>query len=176
MNDFFGDGISDYDDTPTTTTDVAQICMNGDLINSSYEASPELNKKHCPQDGESTIIACVECQANIAGRIRYSNVFGPDDFKVPAFCIECGKAYPWTEKKIAAAKELVKELEGITPNEVQILEASIVEISQNNPQAKVGATRIKKIMEKVTSTSGEVLRSVIIDVASATAKKVLLGN
>lgn len=176
MNDFFGDGISGYDDTPTTTTDIAQICMNGHLINSSHDASPELNKKHCPLDGEVTITECPHCQSKIAGRITYSNVFGSDDFEVPAFCIECGKAYPWTEKKIAAAKELAKELEGITPDEVKVLETSIGEISQNNPQAQVGATRIKKIMEKVTSTSGEVLRKVIVDVASATAKKVLLGQ
>lgn len=176
MNDFFGGGIGGYDDTPTTSTDIAQICTNGHLINSSHDRSPELNKKHCPQDGEPTITECPHCQVKIAGRITYSNVWGSDDFKVPGFCIECGKAYPWTEKKIAAAKELAKELEGITPDEVQVLETSIVEISKNNPQAQVGATRIKKIMEKVTSASGEVLRSVIVDVASATAKKVLLGQ
>jgi len=176
MNDFFDGGIGGYDDTPTSTTDTAQICMNGHLINSSYGVSPELNKKHCSVDGEPTITHCPHCQNSIDGEIHYSNVFGASDYKVPAFCTECGKPFPWTEKKIAAAKELAKELVGVTSDEVQVLETSIVEISKDNPQAQIGATRIKKIMQKVTSASGDVLRSVIIDVASETAKKVLLGR
>lgn len=176
MNDFFDGGIGGYDDTPTTHTDTAQICLKGHVINSAYEASPELNKKYCPEDGEATITECPHCHARIAGRITYSNVWGSDDFQIPSFCIECGKAYPWTENKIAVAQELAKEIEGVKEEDVQVLERSIVEISKNDAQAQLGATRIKKILASVGGASVDVLKGVIVEVASSTAKKVLLGQ
>lgn len=168
----FGNGF----DEPSHWTDTALICLDGHVINDSMKDQPQLNKKHCPKDGRETISECPECHNPIAGEIHYSNVFGAHDFKLPAFCIECGKPYPWTIAKQRAAKELASELEGITSDQVQVLEASIVEISQDNAQAQVGATRINKIMKSVTGATGEILHKLIVDIASETAKKVLTGQ
>lgn len=161
---------------PTNWADVAQICLNGHVINDSTKDQPQLSKKHCPKCGEPTITECPECNKPIAGEIHYSNVFGAHGFKLPGFCIECGKPYPWTKQKIAAAKTLASEVEGITSDQVQVLEASILQISQDNPQAQVGAARINKIMKSVTGTTGEILHKLIVDIASETAKKVLTGQ
>lgn len=157
-------------------TDTAQICLNGHLINAASEYSTIKNKKHCSDCGEPTTTTCPECSAKIPGKIHYVNVIGGSNYKVPAFCSECGKAYPWTKQKIAAAKELASEVEGITSDQVQLLEESIVQISQDNPQAQVGATRINKIMKSVTGATGEILHKLIVDIASETAKKVLTGQ
>lgn len=169
FNDFNGE-------EPVTWTDVAQICMNGHAINPSFQKYPIHNKKFCPNCGEPTITQCPHCQTNIPGEIHYANVFGASDYKVPVFCSECGKPYPWTEKKLNAAKELAAELEELTPEEKRILEMSIDEISRNSPQATVGATRFKKLMLKVGTAAGGILKDVITDIASETAKKVLLGK
>lgn len=161
---------------PTSFTDTAQICMNGHIINDSFQKSPQLNKKHCPNCGEPTITECPECHKPIAGEIHYSNLFGAHSFKLPAYCIECGKPYPWTVRNLHAAKDLAAELEELNSEEKKTLETSIEEITKDNTQAQVGATRIKKIMGKISSTTGEILQKVIVDVASETAKKILLGK
>ncbi len=163
-------------DEPTSFVDTAQVCLNGHIINHSFEKYPVHNKKFCPECGEPTITNCPECQAKIPGAIHYSNVSGAIDYDLPAFCSECGKPYPWTISRLKAAKELASELEGLTSDEQVILEKSIDEIAKNNPQASVGATRIKKLIAKVGSTAGETLQKVIVEVASETAKKVLLGK
>ncbi len=164
------------DDEQSAWTDTAQICLNGHLINHSSEKYPIHNKKHCPECGEPTITICPECNNKISGEIHYPNVFGSSDYKVPVFCSECGKSYPWTKKRIESAKELAAELEELSTAEKKLLEKSIDEISKNNPQANVGATRIKKLMIKVSSSAGDIIKDVITDIASDTAKKVLLGK
>lgn len=167
----------DYGEEESRTwTDVAQICLNGHVVNSSSENSPIHNKKFCPDCGEPSITQCPLCKGNIAGDIHYTNVIGASHYKAPVFCAECGKPYPWTERKLKAAKELATELEDLSPEERKTLDKSIDEISRNSPQAAVGATRFKKLMLKVGSSASEILKDVITDVASETAKKVLLGN
>lgn len=165
-----------YEDNDQPWTDIAQICLNGHVINDSTKTSPIHSKKFCSECGEPTITQCPKCQANIPGEIHYSNVFGPSNYKLPVFCSECGKPYPWTESRIKTAKELAAELEELTPDERKMLEKSIDEISKDNMQATVGATRFKKLMLKVGSSAGGIIRDVITDIASETAKKVLLGN
>lgn len=171
-DDYFGDRHEE----PTSYTDTALVCLNGHVINHSFKKYPIHNKKFCPKCGEPTITNCLECKAEIAGAIHYSNVIGAIDYNLPAFCSECGKPYPWTITRLKAAKELASELEELTLDEQKTLEKSIDEIAKNNPQATVGATRIKKIMNKVGSATGETLQKIIVDIASETAKKILLGK
>lgn len=174
MNDMFG-GFGNGFDEPSNWTDTALICLDGHIINDSMKDQPQLNKKHCPQDGKPTISECPECHKPIAGEIHYSNVFGAHTFKLPAFCIECGKPYPWTTAKQNAAKELAKELK-LSIEDQKTLETSIDQISKNDAQAQVSATKINRIMKSITSTTGEVLHKLIVDISSETAKKILLGR
>lgn len=168
-DDYFG-----YE-KPTSYTDAAQICLNGHIVNDSFHKSPQLNKKHCPKCGEPTIIECPACNNPIAGEIHYSNVWGAHSFKLPGYCIECGNPYPWTVAKLQAAKDIAAELDELSAEEKRTLEKSIGEISKDNVQAQVGATRIKKIIGKVSATTGNILQKIIVDVASEAAKKTLLG-
>ena len=123
------DMLGDSTQEPKTWTDTAQICMNGHLINASFKNSPELNKKHCSECGEPTLIECTECKSTIPGNIHYANVFGSSTYKVPSYCLECGKPYPWTLNRLKAAKELASELDELNPEEHIILAKSIEEIS-----------------------------------------------
>ncbi len=171
MDDVFGDEFNE----PSSWTDTALICLDGHVINDSIKDQPQLNKKHCPEDGKLTISECPECHQLIAGEIHYSNIFGGHNFKLPAFCIECGMPYPWTTAKQNAAKELSNELK-LSIEDQKTLETSIDQISKNNAQAQVGATRINRIMKNIKSTTGEILHKLIVDIASETAKKVLIGT
>lgn len=174
-NIIMDDDIFGYE-KPTSFTDTAQICLNGHVINDSFHKSSQLNKKFCPNCGEATITECPECHKPIAGEIHYSNVWGAHSYKLPAYCIECGKPYPWTVTKLKAAKDLANELDELNSEEQKVLENSIEEVTKDNPQAQVGAARINKIMKKVGKASADILQKIIIEVASETAKKVLLGT
>ena len=47
---------------------------------------------------------------------------------------------------------------------------------KDSPATRVAATRIKKVVLKVGGPLGESLRSLLVDIASETAKKIILGK
>jgi hypothetical protein len=46
---------------------IAQVCLNGHMINSSTDEYPESNADHCDRCGEETISKCTECSTDIRG-------------------------------------------------------------------------------------------------------------
>ena len=99
--------------------DVAQICINGHIINDSTKKIPEQNQKYCSKCGEVAINKCKACNANIHGAFyNEGDEWGGGYYEVrlkspPAFCYNCGKAYTWTELVLKAAKDLADLLENI---------------------------------------------------------------
>ena len=71
--------------------DVAQICMNGHIINERYKESPEHNQEFCDKCGEKTITKCENCGADIRGRYKMPGIadFRPKQEKVPKYCYNC---------------------------------------------------------------------------------------
>ncbi len=102
------------------------------------------------------------------GTINYS------DLPLPIFCHDCGKPYPWTEAKLKAAREYSDELENLSPEERDLLKKSIDDIVRETPQTPVAATRFKKIVAKVGKVAAQQLRKLVVDIASETAKKIIL--
>ncbi len=93
--------------------DIGQICYNGHVITWRAGTRPELRKQFCDRCGEATIVQCPNCNADIRGEHYVQGYHGPwgiSPSSTPAFCPNCGASYPWTEKKIQAARELVEEL------------------------------------------------------------------
>ena len=70
-------------------------------------------------------------------------------------------------------QETWKELE---EEQAKAIEKSLNEITYDTPQAAVGATRLKKFMVKLRNGAGDVLKEIITEIASETAKKVLFGK
>ena len=98
------------------------------------------------------------------------------DLPLPSFCPDCGKPYPWTEAKLKAAKELADELDSLSPEECELLKKSLDDIivMEDTPQTPVAATRVKKLIIKAAKPVAEAFRKLFIDVASETAKKIIL--
>jgi len=154
--------------------DTAQICENGHLINSSSEQDPGNNKEYCDICGAKTISACKNCNKNIQG------YYSPDDRmgtsyapEVPAFCMYCGKPFPWTELRIKSAQELAMEMDGATPEERELLSKSIDDIVRDTPRTALAAIRFKKIAAKGGKIIAEGFRDILVDVLSETAKKII---
>lgn len=155
--------------------DTAQICANGHVINSCSISTPHINRKFCERCGALTITKCPYCSATIRG--AYCTRSSTSSFTRPSFCPDCGKPYPWTEAKLKAAKELVDELDKLTPEERELLKKSLDDIMLDTPQTIVAATRFKKIAAKAAKAGKATvkeLRKLVVDIASETAKKIIL--
>lgn len=181
--------------------DTAQICTNGHVINWASISKPENNKKFCDKCGAPTITNCQHCNAVIKGtyhegrftldkhnrRIReiLDGLPSTRDYNLGlilrSFCPDCGEPYPWTEAKLKAARELADLLEELSPEEREILKKSFDDIVWDTPQTAVAATRFKKLCAKAAkaaTTAGKVaaekLWELVVDIASETAKKIIL--
>ena len=96
-------------------------------------------------------------------------------YELPSFCEACGKPYPWTERKLQAAKELIDREQSLAPHEKIALEADISDITHDAPRTQAAAIRIKGFLAKVPGVVGSALRDIVVDVASEAAKKIILG-
>ncbi|HUW13292.1 MAG TPA: DUF2321 domain-containing protein, partial [Anaerolineae bacterium] len=91
--------------------DTAQVCLNGHPVNDMVRAAPERNMDFCKECGARTITACQHCKAAIQGEYHVPGVFALGfPYSPPAFCHNCGAAYPWTEARLGAARDLADEL------------------------------------------------------------------
>jgi len=156
--------------------DTAQICINGHVINSQSVSRPDHNSDFCDKCGAATITECQNCNKPIRG-IYHSpyHLISSDvtSFALRSFCPECGKAYPWTETRLKAAKELSDELENLSPEEREILKKSLDDIVWDTPQTPVAATRFKRLVAKAGPVVADSFRKILVDVLSETAKKII---
>lgn len=101
---------------------------------------------------------------------------GTSHYRAPAFCHNCGRAYPWTDSKIEVAKELIALAEKLGDAEKAALTADLPDLVRDTPRTQVAATRFKKLATKVGGGITSALRDIVVDVASEAAKKIILGS
>jgi hypothetical protein len=155
--------------------DVAQICINGHLITSTVTTSPQRAKDFCDRCGGRTISRCEECTAPIRGAYcyyRFGRLVTDSITRIPAFCQKCGKAYPWTESKLDAARDLADQL-GLDIPERTLLEKSIEEIIRDTPRAAAEAIKFKIIVEKTQPWALPAFKEILIGVVSESVKKLI---
>lgn len=155
--------------------DVAQICLNGHMVNSTTISSPDFNKPYCPQCGAKTITKCVNCDSQILGHYHVSGVVGFSDRAVHSFCHDCGAPYPWTEARLKAARELADELEGLSRDDKETLKRSLDSLIRDTPETPLAATRFARIVAKAKSAGAVALKEIVKEVITETAKKVIFG-
>jgi hypothetical protein len=151
--------------------DVAQICPNGHVANSSSVRFPQFNQVHCEKCGEKTITSCPHCQASIRG--RYIESMSAEELTPPAFCQNCGSAFPWTERAMQSAIELATESGDLNPEEQQQFTESIHEIARDTPKGQVAGSRVARLLKKMGKTTADAVRDILVDIASETAKKMI---
>jgi hypothetical protein len=159
--------------------DVAQICLNGHVANPACNAYPDPRKKFCAQCGEPLVQACGFCDAEIRGIYVDSNPYYTADFarsyRPPRHCEACGTSYPWTDRKLQAARELIESEQALAADEKLALQADINDVTRDAPRTTPAAVRIKALLVKIPGAVGSALRDIVIDVASEAAKKIILG-
>jgi hypothetical protein len=163
----------DYDEVGRYA--MAAICLHGHPLTGDIERHP--SAKFCSECGASVITSCPDCSAPIRGHYLPPGV--PEvggEYLPPNFCFACGSQFPWTAEKLRAANDLADELEDVTPDERTKLKTAIEEVAGGGPRAEAGAARIKRMLGTATTTVGQALWRITVEIASDAAKKILLGG
>ena len=151
----------------------AQICLNGHVVSSMADASPEFQKNFCAECGEETIMKCPSCNNFIKGSYEAPGFIGIAEYDRPKFCDNCGKPYPWTDRKANAAKSLVDFTEGLTASEKEDLKKSIDDLIKDSPESTVAQAKFKKYITKVGGVVASGLKELLFDLVSEFVKKSL---
>jgi hypothetical protein len=133
----------------------------------------ENTQPFCSRCGERTIIACPACNEAQLGWPE--DVIRAYEESPDAYCWNCGKAYPWTQRQLAAATELVSEDEQLSEPDKELLTATFVDMTSENPRTTLAATRFRRLAARAGKGLGDAVQKTLVDVLSETAKKVLLG-
>lgn len=153
--------------------DVAEICLNGHLSNSKTINYPHHCRPYCEKCGEATITACPSCHKQIRGYYHVPGFYGSRDIDTPSFCLNCGKAFPWTERKQQAAIDLFLE-ESMDESDRKEFRQSIEQIAKDTPQAQVASKRINRLLGKIGKETASAIRDIIVDMVGEAAKKMLM--
>ena len=152
--------------------DTALVCMNGHAINSSSLRPPQFNAPHCDQCGEPGISECPSCGESIRGHYWGVLSIGYD---VPRHCHGCGKPYPWTERALEAARELIALSDKLSVQEKEEFSKAVAEITSDTPKSKVAVQKIKTHSAKAGREIAQGVRDIAVNIASEAVKKILLG-
>ena len=154
--------------------DVAQICRNGHVITSSYNRLPQFRQPFCDKCGGPTINECPACKKPIRGEYFTPDVFAlGGEWPAPAFCLYCGRAFPWTQARLDAARALADETEGLNDEERALLKKSLNDLVSDTPNTPLAAQRFKRLVAKAGKGVADTFHKVLVDVLSEAAKKLI---
>ena len=148
----------------------ATICLNGHVL-SSYDAN---GQPYCEKCGAGTISNCTYCNKPIHGDYEVPGVvaIGFKYYK-PYYCWNCGKPYPWTEKILENAVEILSLDETIGETERELIKNAIPNLIVETPDTPVAVAKYKKGISQAAEFVKASMRQLLIDVVSETIKKTL---
>lgn len=153
--------------------DVAQVCLSGHAVNGSTRNSPEFNQTYCNKCGHKTITQCPNCKTPIKGELWTPGVLPIGRYEPPAFCQHCGSSFPWTHGRIEAAIEMSLNEGKLHGDEVEQLKQSMNEVVRDTPKTQVAATRLKRLLQKLSTNTTRAVHDLMVDTISETAKKIM---
>ncbi|WP_217971470.1 DUF2321 domain-containing protein [Staphylococcus xylosus] len=149
----------------------ATICLNGHV--SSDSTADYI--KFCKECGLATTSRCSNCSAPIQGYYYIPGFLGSSDYQVPYYCHECGSAYPWTNKILENAVELVSLDDKLSEEHKTIIKNSIPNLIVDSPTTPLAQAKYKKYMSHAADYVQEGARNLLIDVVSESVKKALFS-
>jgi hypothetical protein len=151
--------------------DIAQVCPNGHVANSTTIETPEFSDDFCEECGEPTMTSCPSCSKPIRGTPMFAITFG--GYKPPAFCRNCGAGFPWTSARLKAAREVASEADQLSEEERKDLANTLDDLVRDVPGTQVSAGRFKRLVAKAGAGTANALKDILVDIASETAKKAI---
>jgi hypothetical protein len=118
-------------------------------------------------------MACPKCDSPIRGRYRTPGGPSLSLYAPPSFCHDCGHPYPWTDRRLKAARDLANQLEKLDASEREALSKSLDDLVRDTPQTSVAASRFKRLAAKAGSGAAAAFKDILVGVLSETAKKII---
>lgn len=97
------------------------------------------------------------------------------EYSKPAYCFNCGTAFPWTTSSLVAASELVDGLDALSAQEKQQLKDSLPDLVRETPNTPVAEGRFNRLTKKAGAEAVGGIRAILIDVVSEAVKKSIFG-
>jgi hypothetical protein len=92
---------------------------------------------------------------------------------IPKFCHECGKPYPWTERKMDEVYKLIDKNKKLNSSEKEVLKKLIWEIVIESPKKDLAIEEAKRPLQKMGDEAVKLLKSLLIDLLSEVVKRQL---
>ena len=157
--------------------DVAQVCLNGHVINRRFKGRPARNAKYCADCGAKAITNCQECNEEIRGELINTSGFGFATGYTPPppnYCDECGKPYPWMQSKIESLQEWL-DSSSLDEDVKTALSDGIAHIMRDTPETEVECAKFARLISKVKSSQeSRQLVSLLFKMATDKAVKLLV--
>ena len=163
--------LSNYERNDFIPYNNATICLNGHVL-SKYNAN---HQKYCSRCGTDTYSFCPECQAPIRGLYDTPGVtiLGNRTYHLPYYCYECGAPYPWTQKILDNAVELLSLDDDLDVASKELIKTAIPELIVDTTTTPVAIAKYRKGISSSGQILKDSLRQLLVDVVSETTKKVL---
>lgn len=151
-----------------------QICENGHIISPDIEM---YSFHFCPQCGTKTFSSCPSCGEPIFGKyFEYDVLFTPEfPDQVPFYCHNCGKPYPWTQKIIDNAVEILALDEDLDSDTKSIIKNAIPNLLVDTPETPVSITKFRSAMSKAGEIVQNSMCQLLSDVIVKSAKGVFFS-
>ncbi len=147
----------------------ATICLNGHIV-SSCKASFQ---KYCSMCGKETYSRCPSCHASIHGLIKLDGLAITGPYIKPFYCYECGSPYPWTQKILSNAVELLSLDDYLDDASKELIKNAIPELMVDTPTTPLAVAKYRKGMAHAGQTIKDLMHQLLVDVVSETVKKSL---
>jgi hypothetical protein len=150
----------------------AQICLNGHVITTNIENHKQ---PYCSKCGAETITHCQNCGEHIQGRYLIDGVLSlnKSQYIAPWYCHSCGNPYPWTEKILNNATELLSLDEGLDSSAKELIKNAIPNLLVDTPETPISIANYRNGMSKAGQIVKDSMFQLLSNVLSETIKNVL---
>jgi hypothetical protein len=100
-------------DTTCLTPDVMLVCRNGHVITDRLRDCPEQGLSHCDRCGAATLSRCPTCGLELPGALPLPGPVPIGGRRPPAYCGQCGAAFPWAPRPRPAAEDPLAALDAL---------------------------------------------------------------
>lgn len=111
---------------------------------------------------------CAEAPAN-------PNAFATSFSAKPYYCHNCGAPYPWTQKILDNAVELLSLDDELDSSSKELIKSAIPDLIVDTPTTPIAIAKYRKGIANAGQIIKDSLRQLLIDVISETAKKTLFS-
>jgi hypothetical protein len=86
--------------------DAMLVCRNGHVITDLLQSCPDSAAHRCDRCGAATLDHCTTCGRRLPGAVPVPGLRPIGRATPPAYCAQCGAAFPWTRRPSVAAPPL----------------------------------------------------------------------